>query len=112
MLAQRLAEHLLGLAARVHVGGVVEIDAGLERAPDDGVGLLLRRLPEVAHRSLAGAEGHRAEGKTRDDEARVSELGVFHAIRKNPTSEHCSGRAKWLAFVSPSPVGVPIDIVA
>ena len=61
----RLAEYLLGLAVGVHVGGVEEVDAGVEahvhlpgRAGDVGV---------ADHAEIAApTEGHRAEGQGRD----------------------------------------------
>jgi hypothetical protein len=56
---QRLADDLLGLAARVDVGGVDEVDAGVERAVDD--------LDRPIVVGLApGAEHHRAEAEGAD----------------------------------------------
>ena len=53
-IAQRLAEHDLGLPFRIDVGGVDEIDAGFERARDQrGRALLLDRAdgaPECRRR--------------------------------------------------------------
>ena len=56
---QRLADDLLGLAARVHVGGVDEVDAGVERAMDDADALVVVGV-------APGAEHHRAEAERAD----------------------------------------------
>ena len=56
---QRLADDLLRLARRVHVGGVDEVDAGVERAVDDPDAVVVIR---VAHRP----EHHRAEAQRTD----------------------------------------------
>ena len=62
--AQRLAEHLLGLAAGVAVGGVEKIDARVERLADHLIRQLGADLGHGGKRSFAGAEGHGAESQS------------------------------------------------
>ena len=73
--ASALAEDRLALAARVHVGGIEKVDAGVERAVDEGVGLVLADLADAVE---AGPEGHRAEAEFGDFEAGAAERAVVH----------------------------------
>jgi hypothetical protein len=71
---ERLADDLLGLAARVHVGGVDEVDARVERSVDDPdrhvvIGLAPRaehHRPEAqgAHAYSGAGEGAHLHGRT------------------------------------------------
>jgi len=75
---QRLSDDLLGQAARVRVGGVDEVDAGIEGHRDlpsgaIDIGISDDRCP------ARSAEGHRAKGEGRDSEPRPAELPIFHA---------------------------------
>ena len=73
---QRLADDLLGLAAGVDVGGVDDVDAGVEGAVDDRDRLV---VVGVAPR----AEHHRAEGQRADLDAGAAERSVVleaHAV--------------------------------
>ena len=73
---QRLADDLLGLAAGVDVGGVDDVDAGVEGAVDDRDRLV---VVGVAPR----AEHHRAEGQRADLDAGPAEGAVVleaHAV--------------------------------
>ena len=72
---QRLADDLLGLAARVDVGGVDEVDAGVERAVDDADRLVVVGV-------APGAEHHRAEAERADLHAGAAERAVLHARRR------------------------------
>ncbi len=77
---ERLAEDLLGLAIVIDVGGIDEVDAGVERCLDQRIGLVLRELADAAPDTLAAAaEGHRAEAQFGDDEAGAAEVVVAHA---------------------------------
>jgi hypothetical protein len=67
------SHHLLRLAVAVAVGGVNQVDAGLEGAVDDRGRLLLGRLAD-------GTEVHRAERETADRDAGASECAVFHVF--------------------------------
>ena len=69
---ERLADDLLRLAAGVHVGGVDEVDAAVERGVDD--------LDAVVVVAVApGAEHHRPEAVAADLDPGGTERGAFHA---------------------------------
>ena len=57
---ERPADDLLARAVGVHVGGVEEVDAGLDRLTDRGLLLFSSRVqgwvPRLGHRSLSTAE--------------------------------------------------------
>ncbi len=69
--AERLADDLLGLAARVDVGGVDEVDPGVERAVDDPDAVVVIWVAPVA-------EHHRAEAERADLGPCVSQRAVVH----------------------------------
>jgi hypothetical protein len=74
---ERAAEDLLAGPVRVHVRGVEEVDARLERVLDQGPGLLLAEGPDgVAAVGLAVA--HRADRDGGDVQAGGAELHVTH----------------------------------
>ena len=75
-ILQRPAGDLLAGAARVHVGGVEEVDPGLERRARRRAALLV--LVEHPVAPLAGAVGHHAEAEPRHLEAGGAEIDVFH----------------------------------
>jgi hypothetical protein len=60
-----------GLAASVNVGGVDEVDPGVDRSPDQRLGF---RGSGLGDRPIAAtvAEGHRSKGKSRNDQAGVA----------------------------------------
>jgi hypothetical protein len=66
-----LADDLLRLAGRVDVGGVDEVDPGVERAVDDADRVVVVGV-------APGAEHHRAEAELRDLDAGASERAVIH----------------------------------
>jgi hypothetical protein len=70
---QRLPDDLLGLAAGVHIGGVDDVDAGVERTVDDPDAVV------VVGVALA-AEHHGAQGKRTDLDAGGPEVAVGHAV--------------------------------
>src|SRR4051812_49461113 len=70
---QRLADDLLGLALRVDVGGVDEVDAGVESGVDDP-----DRVVVVVIAPLA--EHHRAEAERADLDAGATERAHLHAL--------------------------------
>jgi hypothetical protein len=76
------ADDLLGFAGRVHVGGVDEVDAGIEGAMDDG-----DRVVVVA--VAPGAEHHGAEAQRADVHPCRSECAVLH--RSRPSSSGSVG---------------------
>src|SRR4051812_14372559 len=71
---QRLADDLLGLAARVHVGGVDEVDPGVERGVDDADRLVVVLVAPTA-------EHHRAEAERTHLDAGAAEGAELHRGR-------------------------------
>ena len=74
-LLQRAAGDLLAAAEGVHVGGVEEVDALLQRLADEGAARLLVEDPFTPGRI---AVGHAAEAEARDGEAGGAEANVVH----------------------------------
>jgi hypothetical protein len=75
---ESVAKHRFRLAGRIDVGGIDEIDAGIEGSIDD---LIDRRLIEAANHlplSALSAKRHGAETELRDEDAGVRELSEFH----------------------------------
>ena len=70
---ERLADDLLGLAGGVDVGGVDEVDPGVQRAVDDADRVVVVGV-------APGAEHHRAEAELRDLDAGASERAVVHGV--------------------------------
>jgi hypothetical protein len=68
-----LADDLLGLAGGVDVGGVDEVDPGVERGVDDADRLVVVGL-------TPGAEHHRAEAQLADRDAGASQWAVLHRL--------------------------------
>ena len=68
---ERLADDLLGLTRPVHVGGVDEVDARVERTVDDPDGLVVVGVAPCA-------KHHRAEAELADRYAGASEWSKFH----------------------------------
>src|SRR5215210_9286728 len=67
----RLTEYLLGLTPRVDVRGVEEVDPGVQAHVHLPFSTTDVRGADLAEAALP-AEGHRAEGKGRDEESRTS----------------------------------------
>ncbi len=85
---ERVAEQRFRDTRVVHVGGVEEVDAGVEAAVDDLVGArLIERL----------AEGHGAEAEAGDVEVGVGKGAVVHG-------RMISRRSEWLRRLPPSSV--------
>jgi len=76
-IADRAAENLLAVAERIAVGGVEEIDAGVDRFPDKRPAFLLAEAPGVIA-AVAATIAHATKADARDVEAGAAELGVFH----------------------------------
>ena len=68
---ERLADDLLRLARGVEVGGVDEVDAGVERAVDDPDRVVVIGVAERA-------EHHRAEAQLTDRDAAASQRSMVH----------------------------------
>jgi len=68
---QRLADDDLGLAFRVDIGGVDEVDPGVERTVDDPDALVvILRAPVTDH--------HGPEAELADPDAGASETSMLH----------------------------------
>jgi len=74
---QRLADDLLGLPRRVHVRGVDEVDAAVQRGMDDPDAVLVVRI-------APGAEHHRAEAVRAHLDPGTAERPHPHACRLPP----------------------------
>jgi len=66
-----LAHDLLGLAGRVDIGGVDEVDAGIERGVDDGGAVV---VVGIVH----APEHHRPQAEVADLDPGVSQTAVLH----------------------------------
>ncbi len=75
---QRLPGELLRHAARVHVGRVDEVDAGVERLADEPVGVALAHVADLSPDAVGAAEGHGAEAQLGDEQAGAAEAMVAH----------------------------------
>ena len=82
----RFAEHSLGLAARVHVRRVEEVDAAVDRARYEIVRACLIDFVHRREGSGARSESHAAEGEPRNDEPGVTETDVLHPEMMSRTS--------------------------
>ena len=67
---ERLADDHLGLTGRVAVGGVHEVDPGIQRLVDDADAVVVVRITN------GGSEHHRAEGIRADADTGVAERAV------------------------------------
>ncbi len=92
---QGLADDLLGQPARVHVGGVDEVDTAVEAEVD-----LAGRARDVGRADggevVAAAEGHRAERERGDSQAGRTELAIFHrhSLNQMRGNERSGGTAR------------------
>src|SRR5204862_7900278 len=96
---ERLADDLLRLAGRVDVGGVDEVDAGVERRVDDADGVVVVLV-------APGAEHHRAEAELRDLDAGASQGAVLHGSSCGWGLSRCgsarASRPSWRAGRAPA----------
>ncbi len=82
---QGLADDLLGLAGRIHVGGVHEVDARIEGPMDDPGRVLVVRDSERP-------EHHRTETERTDLHAGTAENAISHAwTLRAGAARHCGG---------------------
>ena len=77
-VAQRLAGDLLGHATRVHVGGVDEVHARVQRLAHELLSFRLLQLADLAPHAGAAAEGHGAEAKFGNEKAGAAERAMAH----------------------------------
>jgi hypothetical protein len=70
---ERLADDLFGLTGGIDVGGVDEVDPGVQRAVDDADRVVVVGV-------APGAEHHRAEAELRDLDAGAPERAVVHGF--------------------------------
>jgi hypothetical protein len=81
---ERLADDLLRLAGRVDVGGVDEVDAGVQRGVDDADGVVVVGV-------APGAEHHRAQAELADRDARAPQESIVHESHgtADPSPQAC-----------------------
>ncbi len=77
--AERLAEDLLGEPVRIDVGGVDQVDAGVDGEVDEPPRFAERNGSYPGESALA-AESHRSQGQLRDLQSRIAQLSVFHGV--------------------------------
>ena len=65
--------------AGIDVGGVDEVDAGVERLTDQALGIGLLQGADLAPDAATAAEGHRAQAELGDEQAGAAEGVVAHA---------------------------------
>src|SRR3972149_8873454 len=75
---QRLAGDHVRRSVGVDVGGVDEVDAGVERRTDQSFGIGLLQRTDLPPDPAAAAESHGAEAKFGNEEAGAAELVVAH----------------------------------
>ena len=75
---ERGAEHRFGFPAGVAVGGIEEVDPGLQRAADQIAGQVRAHLIYGTDVPVAGGERHGPESQARDREAGIAEQRVLH----------------------------------
>ena len=78
--AERFAKQGFGFTAGIHVGGVDEVDAGVERVVDQRVHIVLREAADGFENASRAAERHGAEADARDENSGVAKLSIFHGI--------------------------------
>ena len=76
---EQLADDFFAGAIGVDVGGVEEVDAGVERLLDEGPGFFFRQRPGMGA-AVGHAVAHAAETDAGDFEAAVAEAGVLHGV--------------------------------
>src|SRR5437868_163927 len=76
--SQRLTQYLLGLAFRIYVGGVEEVNASVESLADDLVSQSSVDFGDGCEESLARSEGHGAEGHAGNYQSCISESRILH----------------------------------
>src|SRR5207247_7375689 len=87
---ERLADDLLGLASRVDICGVDEVDTGAEGGVDDADAVVVVRV-------APGAEHHGAEAQRADGDAGAAEGSVLHGgsvIATTPAKSSDRGRRR------------------
>ena len=75
---QRLAGDLLRHAARVHVGGVDEVDAGVDRLADQALGIGLLQVADLAQMPVLPPKVMVPRHSSRDEQAGAAEGFVAH----------------------------------
>ena len=78
-VGQRASHDLFTDAAGIHVGGVEEVDAGVERTLDERAAGGLGQYPAAPRRR---SEGHRAQAEARDPQPGPTEIHMVHGIRR------------------------------
>jgi hypothetical protein len=77
LAAQHLADDFLGLAVGVDVGGIDQVDPGVQAPVHLPPGLRHVCRPDVLERAAA-AERHRAHGEHGHPQTRLAQCAIFH----------------------------------
>ena len=77
-ILQRLAGDLLRHAPGVDIGGVDEVDAGVNRLAHEALCVGLLQATDLARDAVGAAEGHGAQAKLGDEQAGTAEGMVAH----------------------------------
>ena len=80
-ILQRLAGDLLRHAPGVHIGGVDEVDAGVNRLAHEALGVGLLQVTDLPPDGVGATEGHGAQAKLGDEQAGTAEGMVAHGKR-------------------------------
>ena len=75
---QGLAGDLFRASAGVHISGIDEVDAAVDRRADQLLGITLLQRADLLPDALATAERHRAQTQFRDEKAGSAERTVAH----------------------------------
>ena len=91
-VSERPADDLLRGAIRINIGGIKEIDSGVERLADSNTTFLFPHRPWM-RAAIRLAIGHAAQRKPRDLEPCLAQVGyislsTLHCIEGHP---HCEG---------------------
>ncbi|MNT76225.1 hypothetical protein D3C72_2152060 [compost metagenome] len=75
---QRLTCDDFGTAVRINVGGINEVDTGIERAADQRFRFALLQLADLPPHAFLAAKGHGAQAQLRDEQTGIAEFPVTH----------------------------------
>jgi hypothetical protein len=76
---KRPAQHGFRFAARIRISRIKEIDAGVERLTDHGVGRFRLCLVNRREALVSRGKGHGPEGQAGDYQTRVAQCCVLHS---------------------------------
>ncbi len=95
-VADRLAGDLLRAALGIDIGGVDEVDAGVDRGAQQAVGFRLTELADLAPHPLLSAEGHGAEAEFGNEQAGIAKPIETHGgCSGKEVSARGNARVRW-----------------